>query len=124
MGAAVWRRIDDSMELIFSQLLIFVEIAIRMTELPNTFAEFFAGIGLVRMGLERNGWKIQFANDIDPSKRRQYEFHYKDSHSHFHLGDIHELNADSIPPVTLATASFPCTDLSLAGKRVGLGGSK
>ncbi|QOJ13107.1 MAG: DNA cytosine methyltransferase [Chthonomonadaceae bacterium] len=28
-----------------------------------TFAEFFAGIGLVRLGLERSGWKCLFAND-------------------------------------------------------------
>lgn len=34
-------------------------------ELQKTFAEFFAGIGLMRMGLERAGWRIVFANDID-----------------------------------------------------------
>jgi len=34
----------------------------------KTFAEFFAGIGLVRMGLERAGWCIAFANDIDADK--------------------------------------------------------
>jgi DNA (cytosine-5)-methyltransferase 1 len=37
-------------------------------ELPTprkrTFAEFFAGVGLMRIGLEREGWKIAFANDI------------------------------------------------------------
>ena len=33
-----------------------------------TFAEFFAGIGLMRMGLERHGWTVAFANDISPQK--------------------------------------------------------
>ena len=33
--------------------------------LPKTVAEFFAGIGLMRMGLEKAGWKTVFANDID-----------------------------------------------------------
>ncbi len=33
---------------------------------PKTVAEFFAGIGLMRMGLERAGWNTVFANDIDP----------------------------------------------------------
>ena len=29
----------------------------------KNFAEFFAGIGLLRMGLERAGWQIAFANE-------------------------------------------------------------
>ena len=28
-------------------------------------AEFFAGIGLMRMGLEEAGWQVVWANDID-----------------------------------------------------------
>lgn len=39
----------------------------------KSFAEFFAGIGLMRMGLERQGWSIAFANDIDPQKKQMYE---------------------------------------------------
>jgi DNA (cytosine-5)-methyltransferase 1 len=27
-------------------------------------AEFFAGIGLMRIGLERAGWRVVFANDM------------------------------------------------------------
>lgn len=89
---------------------------------PNTFAEFFAGIGLMRLGLEQAGWKIMFANDIDPVKQKIYLNHFKDKQNHFQLGDIHELLSQEIPTVTLATASFPCTDLSLAGRREGLTG--
>ncbi|NSL90219.1 DNA (cytosine-5-)-methyltransferase [Chitinophaga sp. Mgbs1] len=85
-------------------------------------AEFFAGIGLMRAGLERAGWATVLANDIDPIKRRLYLNHFKGSTDHFVLEDIHKLSADSIPNVDLATASFPCTDLSLAGRRAGLQG--
>lgn len=88
----------------------------------NTFAEFFAGIGLMRLGLEQAGWRIMFANDIDPVKQKIYLNHFKDKQNHFQLGDIHELLSQEIPTVTLATASFPCTDLSLAGRREGLTG--
>ncbi len=88
----------------------------------KTFAEFFAGIGLVRMGLERQGWKIAFANDFDPDKKEIYEGHFGDSSDHFSLGDIHQIDVTEIPQVTLATASFPCNDLSLAGSRGGLHG--
>lgn len=93
-------------------------------EFPKTFAEFFAGIGLMRMGLEQAGWQIEFANDIDPMKERLYNAHFQDEHTHFSLGDIHQIQENNIPDVTLATASFPCTDLSLAGRREGLSGKQ
>lgn len=90
----------------------------------NTVAEFFAGIGLMRMGLERAKWQITFANDIDPLKLEMYRCQYSDDAGHFVLGDIHKIRPSAIPAVTLATASFPCTDLSLAGARRGLSGSQ
>jgi len=94
-----------------------------MTE-TKTVAEFFAGIGLMREGLERAGWKVAVANDIDPVKRRLYLNHFVDSNDHFILEDIHKLSPDKIPTIDLATASFPCTDLSLAGRRAGLKGEQ
>ncbi|HKQ80258.1 MAG TPA: DNA mismatch endonuclease Vsr [Blastocatellia bacterium] len=90
----------------------------------KTFAEFFAGIGLVRMGLERQGWSVAFANDVDERKREMYDAHFGDADEHFKLGDIHKLSAKDVPTVTLATASFPCNDLSLAGSRDGLSGKQ
>ena len=39
---------------------------------PYRAAEFFAGIGLVRLGLEQSGWQVVFANDIDPDKAEMY----------------------------------------------------
>ncbi len=96
----------------------------RNGDSPKLFAEFFAGIGLMRLGLEKAGWKIAFANDIDPTKESIYQTHFNDPVNHFHLGDIHQLKGSQIPNVSLATASFPCTDLSLAGRREGLSGSQ
>ena len=90
----------------------------------KTFAEFFAGIGLMRMGLEREGWTISFANDIAADKYEMYSEHFRDAKSHFVLDNIHTLSAETIPTVALATASFPCNDLSLAGMRKGLAGKE
>ena len=42
----------------------------------------------------------------------------------FHLGDVRDIAGADIPDVEVATASFPCTDLSLAGRREGLGGEQ
>ena len=87
-----------------------------------TVAEFFAGIGLMRIGLEQAGWRVVWANDIDPEKQRMYCGNFGSEDAHFSPEDVHLLNADDIPSVTLATASFPCNDLSLAGARRGLAG--
>jgi DNA (cytosine-5)-methyltransferase 1 len=87
------------------------------------FAEFFAGIGLMRVGLERAGWQIVFANDIDEDKQRMYRDQFGNS-GEFILGDVHKLEPNEIPDIALATASFPCNDLSLAGARKGLAGAQ
>lgn len=90
----------------------------------KTFLEFFAGIGLMRLGLERAGWTIRFANDIDPDKHAMYRANFRDAGEHFVVGDIHHLRTTDLPAAVLATASFPCNDLSLAGARAGLKGAQ
>jgi DNA (cytosine-5)-methyltransferase 1 len=89
----------------------------------NTFGEFFAGIGLMRLGLERAGWRVVFANDIEKDKQQMYCDHFGNS-GEFVLGDVHKLNVSEVPDMALATASFPCNDLSLAGARRGLAGEQ
>jgi len=88
---------------------------------PLRAAEFFAGIGLVRMALERAGIEVVWANDIEPIKERMYSENF--GSADFHLGDVRHLKGADLPDIDLATASFPCTDLSLAGWRRGLAGS-
>jgi DNA (cytosine-5)-methyltransferase 1 len=87
----------------------------------NTVAEYFAGIGLMRLGLEAAGWRVVFANDISPRKRAMYAAAFPND-AHFHPGDIFLLDHNLVPSATLATCSFPCTDLSLAGNYAGLAG--
>ncbi len=89
----------------------------------RTFIEMFAGIGLVRLGLEGAGWNCVFANDIDQAKADAYVANLgRDS---ILVSDIKNVAADHIPDSPLlATASFPCQDLSLAGARAGLNGSR
>ena len=81
-------------------------------------AEFFAGMGLMRAGLERTGIKTVFANDIDQNKAALYQDNW--GYEGLHVGDVRALSGEDIPDVELATASFPCTDMSLAGNRGGL----
>lgn len=85
-------------------------------------AEFFAGIGLVRAGLEQAGVDVVWANDIEPVKHAVYASNFDDAH--YVLGDIREVEGETVPRVDIATASFPCVDLSLAGYRRGLDGEQ
>lgn len=41
-----------------------------------------------------------------------------------HLGDVSNINGGSVPPVDIITFGSPCQDMSLAGKRAGLGGDR
>jgi DNA (cytosine-5)-methyltransferase 1 len=87
---------------------------------PRPVAEFFAGIGLVRLALEDAGLEVVFANDIEPAKRHLYASNFDSTD--FRLCDVRDVHGADVPDVRLATASFPCTDLSLAGWRRGLRG--
>ena len=85
------------------------------------FAEFFAGIGLVREAIEPLGWECAFANDIAPAKANMYADRF--GREHLLVEDIHRVTLADLPPdLDLLTASFPCIDLSLAGNRAGLAG--
>lgn len=91
-------------------------------EFEWTALEFFAGIGLARAGMEQAGIKTVWANDYDVNKKAMYEGHWKSGD--FLLADIHSLKSEELPTADIAWASSPCTDLSLAGKRVGLRGGR
>jgi DNA (cytosine-5)-methyltransferase 1 len=80
--------------------------------------EFFAGSGLVRLGLKAD-FETIWANDNSEKKRDTYVANH--GNKGFHLGDIQAISGAGIPSADLAWASFPCQDLSLAGNLVGMG---
>lgn len=87
----------------------------------RTVTELFAGIGLVRHALQFENWRVVFANDNDPDKFDIYAQNFGDLH--FDQRSVADIHASELPSAALATASFPCNDLSLAGARKGLGGN-
>lgn len=91
--------------------------------MPKRAAEFFAGIGLMRMGLDMEGWTTVWANDLDEKKWEMYRANFNDGACEFVLDDVHKIEGKDIPDIDLATASFPCNDLSMAGGRNGLAGT-
>lgn len=103
------------------------EMSSGVSERPRVL-EFFAGIGLARIGLEQAGFEIVWSNDIDPDKCALYQAHFRDevrrTGHEYRLEDIRRVRADQLPTdARVAWASSPCTDLSLAGGRAGLAGT-
>jgi DNA (cytosine-5)-methyltransferase 1 len=90
--------------------------------LNKSVAEYFAGIGLVRLGLEGAGWRVVFANDFDPRKFEMYRDAFSKDHQHYTKDSVFDLSPADVPFTTLATSSFPCIDLSLAGNMNGIHG--
>jgi DNA (cytosine-5)-methyltransferase 1 len=86
------------------------------------FYEFFAGGGMVRLGLGA-GWNCRFANDIDFKKTLAYRANF--GAGGLKVGDIRAVTSAELPGTAdLAWGSFPCQDLSLAGAGAGLKGDR
>lgn len=77
------------------------------------------------MGLEEVGFDVVWSNDFDRDKVHMYTGHFGTSDDHQLVpGDIGNVHGPDMPDgLSLAWASFPCIDLSLAGWRRGLDGS-
>ena len=89
---------------------------------PFTFYEFFCGGGMARTGLGAR-WSCLFANDLDPAKGRAYAANFGERD--LKVADVWDLTTADLPGrADLAWASSPCQDLSLAGARRGLSGSR
>jgi DNA (cytosine-5)-methyltransferase 1 len=83
--------------------------------------DFFAGSGLVTKAL--TPWfSVGWANDISSSKAAIYIANH--GNEHFVLDDIRNIRGARLPSAVLAWASFPCQDLSLAGKINGIYASR
>ena len=94
--------------------------------MDKTFCEFFAGIGLVHEALHNSGWRCCYANDIAPKKASMYRDRFGES-PYYHVGDVRSTDevvgrVETAP--FLATASFPCTDMSHAGRMQGFDGAE
>ena len=87
-----------------------------------SFYEFFAGGGMVRMGLGTE-WKCLFANDFDQKKAQVYRRNWGDGV--LDTRDVRNVRTSDLPEVAdLVWGSFPCQDLSLAGSGAGLKGQR
>lgn len=86
-----------------------------------TLGSLFDGSGGFPLGAVLSGIRPIWASEIEPfpiavtKKRFPYMEHY---------GDINKLNGAELPPVDIITFGSPCQDLSIAGLRSGISGSR
>src|SRR5581483_5735165 len=90
---------------------------------PWPFYEFFAGGGMARLGLGQR-WRCVVANEICEKKARVYRINFPPA-TELHVNDVRSTRISDLPyHAMLAWASFPCQDLSLAGRGAGLAGHR
>jgi len=86
-----------------------------------TLGSLFDGSGGFPLGGLISGIEPLWASEIEPfpirvtTKRLPFMKHY---------GDVSKLNGAKLPPVDIITFGSPCQDMSVAGKRAGLDGSR
>lgn len=81
-----------------------------------TFADFYAGIGGFRIGLEQNGWHCVFTNEADPYCITTYNANF---HESYQAARIEDINPKFIPDFQVFCGGFPCQPFSIAGKKKG-----
>lgn len=81
--------------------------------------EAFAGYGSQSMALKRLGidFEVVGISEIDKYAIQAYMAVHGETHNY---GDISKIDWSSVPDFDFLTYSFPCTDISNAGKRKGL----
>lgn len=86
-----------------------------------TMGSLFDGIGGFPLAAVHCGVRPIWASEIEPFPIEVTKARFPDM---IHVGDITKLNGAELPPVDIICGGSPCQDLSVAGARAGLSGSR
>lgn len=86
----------------------------------------FSGGGGGDLGFKQAGHEIVFGCEIDPRARSVFRYHHPDIPIYHDVREVtrERLIADHVALPDLIMGGSPCQDLSVAGKRAGLGGER
>ena len=83
---------------------------------PSTrVISLFSGCGGMDLGFQKEGFRIVFANDIEPAVKETYQYNLKHE---IEIQDIRTFEKTNIPEAEVVIAGIPCQPFSNAGKRL------
>ena len=82
------------------------------------YVDLFSGIGGFPLGMHSAGWRVEkhYFSEIDPWCAELYQKRFPDA---IPLGDIRQIT-DLPKGDWVITGGFPCTDISIAGRKEGI----
>jgi DNA (cytosine-5)-methyltransferase 1 len=82
---------------------------------------FSGAAGLDRAVQAVFGGEVVWHSEIDPAASKVLAYHYPNVPN---LGSVTDIDWATVPPVDIICGGFPCTDVSAAGKRAGMHGTR
>jgi len=79
--------------------------------------DLFAGIGGMRLGFDRAGFKTVFANDFDKTCKDTYDLNFDGTK--LTIEDIWKVDISNLPEFDVLVGGFPCQAFSIAGYQKG-----
>lgn len=84
--------------------------------------DLFSGIGGISLGLERTGgFKTEAFCEINPDRRADLAATWPGARI---FEDVRDIRPDQLEDIDVITGGFPCQDISVAGRRSGIGGER
>ena len=85
------------------------------------YGSLFSGVGGFDMGFDNAGYDCQWQVEWDKHCQQTLAYHW---HNVPRYGDVQTVSGHNLEPVDVIIYGSPCQDLSVAGRRAGLDGSK
>jgi len=79
--------------------------------------DLFAGVGGIRLGFEKAGFKTVFSNDLEKNCKYTHDLNFQNPK--LHVEDINNINPKTLPDFDILLGGFPCQAFSIAGYREG-----
>jgi DNA (cytosine-5)-methyltransferase 1 len=86
-----------------------------------TYGSLFSGVGGFDMGFDNAGYDCRWQVEWDKNCQQTLAYHWPNTPRH---GDVQDVRGDQLEPVDVIIYGSPCQDLSVAGKRAGIDGSR
>ncbi len=92
-----------------------------MNETQYTVGSLFSGIGGIEIAFEEQGFKTEWFVENEPYAQAVLQKRFPETKVY---ADITKIDFTKVPRIDILTGGFPCQDISGAGKRIGIEGSR